>query len=229
MSKPIVKVLYSPGTNSHQETMWAFERVGAKPELLFVSDVLAGHSRLDDGDLLCIPGGFTHGDHTGAGNVTGQLLRRRLGDQLESALRKPVIAICNGFQIAVRAGLFGGAVSLTVNEVGTFRNIVRQPHLVPANSANVWTSSLSGQTLHFPCAHGEGRFVYTPPSTSSQDDWKVALEYPTGTNPDGSTQDIAGIVSPDGLLFGLMNHPERLPDEPGNLEIFANGVKAARI
>ena len=220
--RPLVKVLYAPGTNSQQETMWAFERVGARAELLFVSDVLNGDARLDDGDLLCIPGGFANGDHTGAGNITGQILRRRLADQLAAARAKPIIAICNGFQIAVRAGLFGGGVALTINEVGTFRNIVRQPHVVPKKSNNVWTSSLQGQTLHFPCAHGEGRFVY-----ESNSDWSVALEYPKGTNPDGSKKDIAGIVSNDGLVFGLMDHPERLQEEPGNLEIFANGVGAA--
>src|SRR5688500_3035259 len=63
MSRPVAKVLYSPGTNSHAETMWAFERVGATAELLFISDVLAGRERLDSGDLLCIPGGFAYGDH----------------------------------------------------------------------------------------------------------------------------------------------------------------------
>ncbi len=224
MKRPVAKVLYSPGTNSHAETMWAFERVGATAELLFVKDVLAGTQRLDDGDLLCIPGGFAYGDHTGAGNVLGQLLRRKLAEQLERARSKPIIAICNGFQVAVRAGLFGSDVSLTVNNSGTFRSILRQPHDVTISSGSVWTKDLDGRRLHFPCAHGEGRFVYT----SQSDAWRVAISYPLGTNPDGSADDIAGITSSDGLVLGLMDHPERLPDEPGNLDIFANGVSASR-
>lgn len=221
MSAPLVNVLYSPGTNSHKETMSAFERVGARAELLLLSDVLAGDRRLDDGDALCIPGGFAYGDHLGGGAITGTILAVRLADQLAAAARKPIIAICNGFQIAVRAGLFGKGVALTVNANGTFQNIVRQPHVV-AESECVWLDGMAGQTLHFPCAHGEGRFIY-----EGTESWGVALRYPHDANPDGSMDDIAGITSPDGLVLGLMDHPERLPEEPETLDIFANGVKAA--
>jgi phosphoribosylformylglycinamidine synthase subunit PurQ / glutaminase len=221
MTKPTVNVLYTPGTNSHKETMWAFERVGAQANLLFLDEVLDGKRQLDDADVLCIPGGFSYGDHIGAGAVAGVFLREKLQEQLQRARRKPLIAICNGYQIAVRSGLFGEGIALTVNAGGTFRNIVRQRHQVDADTACVWLDGLQGSTLHFPCAHGEGRFVY-----ENKDGWTAALRYPDGTNPDGSADDIGGITSDDGLLFGLMDHPERLLDEPGNLDLFANGVKA---
>jgi phosphoribosylformylglycinamidine (FGAM) synthase-like amidotransferase family enzyme len=221
MSTPLVNVLYAPGTNSHKETIYAFERVGARAQLLMLSDVLGGERRLDEGDALCIPGGFSYGDHMGAGTLAGRFLQLKLSDQLASAARKPIIAICNGFQTAVRAGLFGEGVALTVNEAGTFRNIIRQPHIVEDSSC-VWLQGMAGQTLRFPCAHGEGRFVFR-----DKVGWEAALRYPDGQNPDGSADDIAGITSPDGLVLGLMDHPERLLDEPGTLDIFANGVKAA--
>jgi phosphoribosylformylglycinamidine synthase len=215
-------VLYVPGTNSHKETLYAFERVGAKPRLLMLSSVLSGNETLDSADALCIPGGFAYGDHLGAGALAGQYLRHRVGDQLQAARRKPILAICNGFQIAVRAGLFGDDVALTVNNVGTFRNLVQQRHHVEPGSDNVWLSTLQGETLRFPCAHGEGRFLY-----SSRSGWRTALTYPPDANPDGSTDDIAGITTEDGLVLGMMDHPERAMDSPGNLEIFANGIKAA--
>jgi phosphoribosylformylglycinamidine synthase subunit PurQ / glutaminase len=221
MTNPTVNVLYTPGTNSHMETMWAFERVGASARLLFLSDVLAGKRQLDDADILCIPGGFSYGDHIAAGVVAGQFLKLRLTDQLQRVVRKPVIAICNGFQIAMRAGLFGSGVALTVNANGTFRNIVRQPHVVEESDC-VWLTGMQGETVHFPCAHGEGRFLY-----ERNEGWQVALRYPDDRNPDGSTEGIGAITAHNGLLFGLMNHPERLLDEPGTLDIFANGVKAA--
>lgn len=225
-SKPTVNVLYTPGTNSHKETLWAFRRVGADADLLTLNDVLVGRRELDDADILCIPGGFSYGDHVGGGAIAGRMMQLRLQDQLERVCRKPVIAICNGYQIAVRAGMFGRDVALTVNANGTFRNIVRQPHEVATDTECVWLTGLQGSTLHFPCAHGEGRFVYDN-SLEEARGWQVAMRYPSESNPDGSDDDIAGITSNDGLLFGLMDHPERLLDSPGTLDIFANGVKAA--
>ncbi len=221
MISPTVNVLYAPGTNSHRESIYAFERVGAKADVLMLSDVLSGARRLDDADALCIPGGFAYGDHLGAGALAGQILRRKLADQLGGVRSKPVIAICNGFQIAVRAGLFGDDVALNINNTGTFRHNMRQAHTVANDTKCIWLDGMQGQTLYFPCAHGEGRFQYT--ATTG---WSVALRYPEGQNPDGSVDNIAGITSDDGLVFGLMDHPERLQDSPGNLDIFANGVRA---
>ncbi|MFZ4583755.1 MAG: phosphoribosylformylglycinamidine synthase subunit PurQ [Acidimicrobiia bacterium] len=217
-----VNVLYFPGTNCERETLSAFARVGADPRLVFASEAARGNQRIDDADVLCIPGGFTFGDHLGAGGVAGALLRTKLADQLKACADRPVIAICNGFQIATRAGMFGDDVALAVNAGGTFRHRMDQPHVVQsANSP--WLAGLAGQTLRFPCAHGEGRFVH-----QGAGPWAVALRYPPGENPDGSTDDIAGVVSANGLVFGLMDHPERAVDGPGNLEIFRNGVAAAR-
>jgi phosphoribosylformylglycinamidine synthase subunit PurQ / glutaminase len=220
--KPTVNILYTPGTNSHQETIYAFERVGATANLLMLRDVLNGSERLDGADILCIPGGFSYGDHLGAGSLAGQFIRHKLADQLQAARQKPIIAICNGFQIAVRAGLFGPNTALDINESGTFRNLMRQPHVVENEVKNVWLDGLDGQTLRFPCAHGEGRLTW-----QGDIQWRPALRYPDGTNPDGSADNVGGISSPDGLVFGLMDHPERYLDGPGNLDIFANGVKAA--
>jgi phosphoribosylformylglycinamidine (FGAM) synthase-like amidotransferase family enzyme len=222
MSKPVVNVLFAPGTNSHKETMWMFERAGARAELLLLRDVLNGNAQLDSGDALCIPGGFAFGDHLGAGALEGKYLQLRLAEQLERARQKPMIAICNGFQVAVRSGLFGSDIALDVNESGTFRNIVRQPHIIEQSTNNVWLQGLEGRTIYFSCAHGEGRLT-----GKKTEHWEPAIRYPEGQNPDGSMDNIGGISSPDGLLLGLMDHPERLPDEPGTLEIFQNGVRAA--
>lgn len=223
MTKPVVNVLFAPGTNSAKETMWMFERAGAQAELLLLRDVLNGHAQLDSGDALCIPGGFAFGDHMGAGTLEGKYLKLRLADQLTRARTKPILAICNGFQVAVRSGLFGDGIALDINDSGTFRNIVRQPHIVDENTNNVWLTGLQGETVYFSCAHGEGRFT-----GEKSDEWEIALRYPEGQNPDGSKDNIAGISSADGLIFGLMDHPERLPDEPSALQIFENGVKAAK-
>jgi len=216
-----VNIAYFPGTNCHAETAVAFESVGARARHVFLADVLDGRARLDDADILCIPGGFSFGDHIASGVVAARFLTTRLADQLAAVRKRPMICICNGFQIAVRAGLFGDAVALAVNDIGTFQHVARQQHYIEPQHGNVWLRGLEGQTLRFPCAHGEGRFVY-----ENSRGWRTAISYPAGTNPDGSTDDIAGISSPDGLLLGLMDHPERARCE-ANLEIFRNGVRAA--
>jgi phosphoribosylformylglycinamidine (FGAM) synthase-like amidotransferase family enzyme len=149
------------------------------------------------------------------------MLAVKLEKQFAAVRQRPLLCICNGFQTAVRVGVFGHEVALRVNECGTFRNVPDQPHVVVGDNPSPWLNGLTGQTLRFPCAHGEGRFVST--STAS---WRPALVYPEGANPDGSEGGVAGITSPDGLAFGLMNHPERSQDPEVALAFAANGVRA---
>lgn len=225
--KPTVNVLYLPGTNCHAETIRAFAKVGAVPTLVFLADVISGASRLDSADILCIPGGFSFGDHLGAGAVAALFLRTRIAEQFRACAERPMIGICNGFQIILRAGRFGPNSSLKVNASGTFENRPSQRHIVADDNASPWLSGLGGATLTFPCAHGEGRFVYGQGPASASARWETALRYPVDENPDGSDAGIAGITSTDGLAFGLMNHPERSVDYDTRIAFFENGVRAA--
>lgn len=224
--KPTVNVIYLPGTNCHAETIRALTRAGATPRLVFLADVVSGAARLDDADILCIPGGFSFGDHLGAGAVAALMLRTRLAAQFRACADRPMIGICNGFQIILRAGRFGRDASLKVNDSGTFENRPGQRHVVADDNASPWLANLGGATLAFPCAHGEGRFVYEPQADSAAAGWRTALRYPADENPDGSDAGIAGITSTDGLAFGLMNHPERSRDPHTQVAFFENGVKA---
>jgi phosphoribosylformylglycinamidine (FGAM) synthase-like amidotransferase family enzyme len=222
--KPTVNVLYLPGTNCQAETLRAFRHVGASADLVFLADVLSGAARLDDADILCIPGGFSFGDHLGAGSIAGMLLRTKLREQFLRCRDRPVLGICNGFQIALRAGCFGPGIALTTNASGTFYNEPAQRHFVVPCNDSPWLSGLGGEFLDFPCAHGEGRLVCD--STADPAQWQVALCYPGEANPDGSMDNIAGLTSGDGLVFGLMNHPERARDMHVRMAFFENGVRA---
>jgi phosphoribosylformylglycinamidine (FGAM) synthase-like amidotransferase family enzyme len=221
--RPRVDILYFPGTNCQVETSRVFRHVGGEPRIVFLGEVLSGAERLDDAGILCLPGGFAFGDHLGAGTVAGLALRLTLADLLRRRDDLLVLGVCNGFQVAVRAGLFGPGLALGVNDTGTFHDRPDQVHLVDPENGSPWLDGLRGAELRFPCAHGEGRFTYTAAGS-----WRPALRYPAGDNPDGSMDDIAGITSADGRIFGLMNHPERAAGSPDNLAIFANGVRAAR-
>lgn len=218
--KKKVTIVYFPGTNSHRESARAFTRVGCEPRVVFLSDVLAGRDRLDTSDVLLLPGGFAFGDHLGAGAIAGQLLSVSAAAQLAACRRRPILAVCNGFQVAVRASLFGEGLALAQNACGTFRNITNQPHIFDAENPSPWLEGLRGRTLRFPCAHGEGRLLF-----AQRDSWRTAVRYPSRENPDGTTEDITGITSADGLVLGLMNHPERWMHDEANLEIFANAKR----
>lgn len=220
---PTVNVVYWPGTNCERETLHAFRSVGAEARLVFFHDLKTGAARLDDADLLCIPGGFSYGDHVGGGALAALSMRAWLADQLAACRARPILCICNGFQIGIRTGLFGEGVTLTYNASGTFHHDADQPHLVDAENDSPWLEGLGGMELRFPCAHGEGRFLFT-----DRQGWRPALRYPADRNPDGSMEHIAGITSADGLALGMMNHPERALRDPKNLAIFENGVDFVR-
>lgn len=218
-----VNILYFPGTNCQRETAFAFESAGATSRIVYVIEAIRAGGRIDDADIICIPGGFSFGDHVRAGCVAGLLLKESLSRQLESIRHKPTICICNGFQIAVEAGLFGEGLALVKNDCGTFRHVRDQIHMVERHHPSLWLAGLEGQALSFPCAHGEGRLIFTKKAG-----WQPVLRYPANQNPDGSMEEIAGISSEDGIIFGLMNHPERNIRDKNNLMIFQNAVKWAR-
>ncbi|MBN9743358.1 hypothetical protein DMP23_19990 [Amycolatopsis sp. A1MSW2902] len=221
-----VNVLHFPGTNCQDETMRAFAQVGAAPRLRYLADLMSADERLDDADLLCVPGGFSFGDHLGGGLIAALALRTQLAEQFRNCRSRPMIGICNGFQIAVRLGCFGSDVALRTNRQGTFLDEPSAEHIVEHTADNVWLAGLEGQKLAFPLAHGEGRFECSDPKGGEQ--WRPALRYAKGAEVDGSAGAIAGIGSVDGLTLGLMNHPERAADPAVRLAFFENGVRAAR-
>jgi len=113
MEKPKICVLTTNGTNCQDETAYAFNRVGGEAEIVFLKslvepDPVDGIQRkLQDYQIIVIPGGFSHGDYLKAGKVFAENLKRMLGDQIDQFLEagKLMIGICNGFQVLVKYGL----------------------------------------------------------------------------------------------------------------------------
>ena len=107
---PRALILRAPGINRDEDAAAAIELAGGRAERVHVNRIVEGTARLADYALLIIPGGFSYGDHLGAGKLLAVDLAHRLGDQIAAfvASGRPVLGICNGFQVLVKAGILPG-------------------------------------------------------------------------------------------------------------------------
>ena len=231
-------VVTGPGTNRDRDVADALQMAGADVRTVRARELIDRPRLLDDARLAVVAGGFSYADSLGAGRMLALDLSLGLGDELRSfvASGRPLLGICNGFQVLTNAGLLPGA--LGHNAQGRFdcRWVVLES--VP-RSNSVWVTGLD-DPIHCPIAHGEGRYVHPDPD-SLEAAGQIALRY-RSTNPNGSVADIAGVSDSTGVVLGLMPHPENHivarqhprhsrgggGDEHLGLRLFQNGVRHAR-
>ena len=216
---PTALIIRTAGTNCDAELAHAFKLAGSDAVTLHLSQLIDDPERIADFDLIGFPGGFSYGDDIAAGRILANRIRHRLWQPLQDAAQRgvPMIGICNGFQVMVKMGLLPApslgqqTVTLADNTSGRFID-QWSPVVADPDSSCIWTKGLSSFDL--PIAHGEGRFVPANDDTLNQlkANKQVALRYAPGKNPNGSTDDIAGICNPAGNILGLMPHPERFLD-----------------
>lgn len=192
-----VGVLVFPGSNDDRDLAHALERLGAEVAMVWHKDL-----RLPEGvSGVAIPGGFSYGDYLRAGAMARFSPVMRAVEEHARAGR-PVLGICNGFQILCESGLLPGGlvrnrdlrfrcleVALRVEDLGLFS-----------------TEVAPGAELEIPIKHGSGAYVPDPERSP-----RVALRY-SGENPNGSVEAIAGVVNEAGNVLGLMPHPEHAVD-----------------
>ncbi|HEY0603963.1 MAG TPA: phosphoribosylformylglycinamidine synthase I [Herpetosiphonaceae bacterium] len=226
--QPRVLVVRAAGINCDEETAAACELAGGRAERVHINRLAEGSVRLDDYAALVIPGGFSYGDHLGAGKLLAVDLVHRLSDSLQAFVAdgRPVLGICNGFQVLVKAGLLPGG-----SETNGSRQLATLAHNQSGHyecrwvrlRANTQSPCLFTQGIDepfmLPVGHGEGRFMAAEETldllsanqqiavqyVDEQD--APAREYPA--NPNGSARSIAGICNASGNVFGLMPHPDR--------------------
>jgi len=237
VTAPPALVVAGPGTNRDRDLALALRLAGADPTIVLAHELAADPKPLAEARIVGIAGGFSYGDALGAGRMLALDLMVGLGEALREyvATGRPLIGICNGFQVLTRAGLLPGA--LGHNAHGRFECRWIQLDAVP-ESVCIWTQGIE-DSIHCPIAHGEGRYVHADPS-QLEAAGQVALRY-RSVNPNGSVDAIAGVCNAEGNVLGLMPHPENHviarqhphphPRAGGDrhlgLRLFHNGVAAA--
>jgi phosphoribosylformylglycinamidine synthase subunit PurQ / glutaminase len=202
-----------PGSNCDYDAYQAvIESLGEEAEYLWHK----GHD-LRGADVVILPGGFSYGDYLRAGAIARfSPIMREVQEHARSGA--PVLAICNGFQIACEAGLLPGALMRNAG----LRFISDLAYLRVENTDTIFSSGYeNGEVLTIPVAHGEGRYVadaetleqlesgdqvifrYVSPAGKLDDRWNI----------NGSINAIAGIVNGPRNVLGMMPHPERAMDQ----------------
>ncbi len=199
-------IVVFPGSNRERDMALACRRAfGAEPLHVWHRD-----TELPDVDFLALPGGFSYGDYLRPGAIAAR-------SPIMAAVRahadagKPLLGVCNGFQILIEAGILEGALLRNAN----LKFVCRATTLVCATSNSPFTRGMrpGASRMTVPVAHHDGGyFVTLEQKKMLEDEDRIAFRYVAGDNPNGSTDDIAGVLNKGRNVLGLMPHPENATD-----------------
>jgi phosphoribosylformylglycinamidine synthase I len=196
-------VVLLPGLNRDRDMIAALTKISGKaPVTIWQTD-----TEIPDVDLIAIPGGFSYGDYLRCGAIAARMpVLRAVAEKAAKGVT--VIGVCNGFQILVEAGLLPGA--LMRNQ--SLKFVCREVKLQVTNANTAFSRAYTqGQIIRSPVAHHDGNYFADPDTLARiEGEGQVVFRYADGTNPNGSINDIAGIVNAGGNVLGMMPHPENL-------------------
>lgn len=199
-------VILFPGSNRDRDMIAALTKIGgAAPHLVWHTD-----TEIPDVDLIVVPGGFSYGDYLRSGAIAARSpIMTEIVKQAEAGT--PVLGVCNGFQILTEAGLLPGALMRNAS----LRFVCREVKLSVANADTMFSRHYAdGQVLRCPVAHHDGNYFADDDTLKAiEDNNQVVFRYADGTNPNGSINDIAGIMNAKGNVLGMMPHPENLIED----------------
>jgi phosphoribosylformylglycinamidine synthase len=199
-------VIVFPGSNCDRDVAVAIENIsGSKPDMVWHKNTL-----IQESDLIVVPGGFSYGDYLRCGAIAST------SPVINEVIKKakagvPVIGICNGFQILIETSLLDGA--LIRNKTLSF--ICKDVYIKPENSSSIFTEY--NNIAKMPIAHNEGNYFASDDTLEKiKDNDQIAFKYCNAdglvneeSNPNGSLDNIAGILNDRKNVLGLMPHPER--------------------
>lgn len=216
-------VIVFPGSNCDVDMFHAIkDELGEKVEYVWHDT-----ESLEEFDGILLPGGFSYGDYLRTGAIA------RFSNVMKEVIKaaeagKPILGVCNGFQILLEAGLLPGAMRRNAS----LSFICKPVELKVENNETMFTAEYSkGETIVIPVAHGEGNY-YCDEETLAKLKENNQIVFTYNQNPNGSLADIAGITNEKGNVLGMMPHPERAVDEllggADGLKLFQSIVKAWR-
>ncbi len=205
-------IVLFPGSNRENDMAAALEQAtGAMPRLVWHGD-----SELPDADLIVLPGGFAYGDYLRCGAMAAHSpIMREVKRAAERG--KPVLGVCNGFQVLTEAGLLPGALMRNAQ----LKFVCRDVHLRVETSQTVFTNRYeAGQVIRVPVAHGDGNYFADARTLERlEGEGRIAFRYCTtagrtddASNANGSVHSIAGVYNETKTVLGLMPHPENAVD-----------------
>lgn len=216
------------GTNCEYEAFECFRRSGAIPEYVHIKQLEDRRKKLTDFDIIFFPGGFSAGDYVRAGAIFAARVKAAAGRDISefNDSHRPIIGVCNGFQVMVEIGLLPGEsglekkVTLTFNSSGRFE--CRKVFVRIATRNRMIGAAYAGRNAwEIPVAHSEGRIVLDDPESTFNylsDEGNILFQYVDSEgnpavypwNPNGSYGNIAALSNSYGNSIGLMPHPERI-------------------
>ncbi|HET7412843.1 MAG TPA: phosphoribosylformylglycinamidine synthase subunit PurQ [Pararhizobium sp.] len=215
-------VVLLPGLNRDRDMIAALTRISGEPP----ATIWQTETEIPEVDLIVIPGGFSYGDYLRCGAIAARMpVMRAVREKAEKGVR--VLGVCNGFQILLEAGILPGALMRN----SSLRFVCREVKLEVVNAETPFTMAYEkGQIIRCPVAHADGNyFAEADVLKDIEDNGRVVFRYAEGTNPNGSVNDIAGIINAKGNVLGLMPHPENLIEEAhGGLDgrgLFASALE----
>ncbi|SOC40448.1 phosphoribosylformylglycinamidine synthase subunit PurQ [Ureibacillus acetophenoni] len=217
-------VLVFPGSNCDIDMYHAIkDELGEEVEYVWHDA-----TDLSEFDGILVPGGFSYGDYLRCGAMANQ--SNVMAEVKKAAAEgKPVLGVCNGFQILTEAGLLPGALLRNKN----LKFMCRTVQLKVENNDTLFTNQYEqGQIINIPIAHGEGNYYCDEETLANlKANNQIVFTY-SGENPNGSLEDIAGIINERGNVLGMMPHPERAAHEllgsADGLALFKSIVKQWR-
>src|SRR6476469_6339382 len=190
-------VVQLPGLNRDRDMIAALTKISGKAPVT----IWQTETQIPDVDLIVIPGGFSYGDYLRCGAIAARMpVMRAVAERAKGGTL--VIGVCNGFQILVEAGLLPGALMRNTS----LKFVCREVKMTVANANTAFTRGYApGQIIRSPVAHHDGNYFADGETLAKlEGEGQVVFRYAEGTNPNGSVNDIAGIVSERGNVLGLM-------------------------
>tara|TARA_B100001964_G_C14191174_1_gene581164 strand:- start:305 stop:970 length:666 start_codon:yes stop_codon:yes gene_type:complete len=193
-------VIVFPGSNCDHDAYYALKNIFD----IDVNFIWHRDTDLNSYDAILIPGGFSYGDYLRTGAIArfSPIMKSVIS---ESKKGKPIIGICNGFQILLECGLLPGALINNKNIKFLSKNV----SLVVESNTSIFSNQLNiGDTIKMPIAHREGNYIAkTDTIKELEQENRIIFKYEN--NPNGSISDIAGIINNNRNVLGMMPHPER--------------------